>query len=80
MACAALAAPCHRSYAIQAQSPEELYARKETWQQTMLAWHKNIASLLIELGAQKHLSRQFEKDFPIEWDWIDQDCGADIYK
>jgi len=46
----------------------------------MLAWRKKIGNRLIEPGTQKHLSRQIEKDFPIEWDWIDQDCGADVYK
>jgi len=80
IACAALAALCRRSYANQAQSTERLYARKQTWQQTMLAWRKKIGNRLIEPGIQKHLSRQIEKDFPIESDWIDQDCRADVYK
>ena len=46
----------------------------------MLAWRKKIGNRLIEPRTQKHLSRQIEKDFPIEWDWIDQDCGEDVYK
>ena len=46
----------------------------------MLAWRKMIGNRLIEPGTQKHLSRQIEKDFPIESDWIDQDCGEDVYK
>jgi len=78
--CTILAALCHRSYANRAQSLENLYAKKSTWQQTMLVWRHKIGEQLIEPKTQKHLAKRIVKDFPIEWDWVEQDCGADFYK
>jgi hypothetical protein len=46
----------------------------------MLAWRSRIDGQLIESKAQRHLSRRVLRDFPIEWDWVEQDCGADFYK
>ncbi|MEA3224809.1 MAG: hypothetical protein U9Q07_02580 [Planctomycetota bacterium] len=77
---AAITAPCCPSYANQAESIDELYVKNDTWQKTMLAWRRKISKQLIEPKTQKHLSKQIMKDFPVEWDWVEQDCGADFFK
>jgi len=72
----AICRPCH---ADQARDIERLYARRDTWQETMLAWRGRIANQPIEAKAHKHLSMRVTKDFPAQWDWVEQDCGADFF-
>ena len=68
--CGTIAAPC---------CADRLYAKKDTWQETMLALRGKIDKQHIEPKTQKHLSEQIVKDFPVEWDWVEQDCGADFH-
>ena len=46
----------------------------------MLAWRSRIGKQPIEAKAHKHLSTRVTKDFPVQWDWIEQDCGVDFFK
>lgn len=68
------------SSADQAQELEKLYVRLPTWRETMLAWRGRIANRPIEPEACKSLSMRVWKDFPVQWDWVEQDCGADFFK
>ncbi|TET96051.1 MAG: hypothetical protein E3J26_01805, partial [Candidatus Zixiibacteriota bacterium] len=61
-----------------------LYAKKDTWQQTVLAsrqkFRKLQASQKEKDKIQKQLWKQIEKDFPVEWDWVSQDYGMDFHE
>ena len=60
------------------------YVNKDTWQQTMLAsrraLRKNEAPQQAKNEMQKGLWRHVEKDFPVQWDWINQDYGMDFHR
>ena len=76
---ATLAVFCSPCDADQAKDVENLYVRKDTWQQTMLAWRSRIGNQPIEARAHKYLGMRVMKDFPVQWDWVEQDCGADFF-
>jgi hypothetical protein len=79
-ACATLAALCHPLYAGKAQSIEKRSNKKDTWQQAMLTSRERLGKSQGKSDIQKGIYRQIESNFPIEWDWMSQDCGADVYK
>ncbi|MHC4913356.1 MAG: HzsA-related protein [Planctomycetota bacterium] len=54
-----------------------LYAKKDTWQQTML---ESRRALKKSDAPQKELWKRVEKDFPIQCDWAYQDYGMDFYR
>ena len=54
-----------------------LYAKKETWQQTML---ESRRALKKSEAPQKELWKRVEKDFPIQCDWAYQDYGMDFHR
>lgn len=84
IACAVFAALCHPSGAEETEKFEMLYAKKDTWQQTVLAsrqrFRKLQASQKEKDKIQKQLWKQIEKDFPVEWDWVSQDYGMDFHE
>ncbi|MHC4120969.1 MAG: HzsA-related protein [Planctomycetota bacterium] len=59
---------------------DELYAKKDTWQETMFALRGRINGQRIEAGTRKLLSEQIARDFPVEWDWVEQDCQGGFDK
>ncbi|MHC4330727.1 MAG: TolB family protein [Planctomycetota bacterium] len=79
-ACAMLAALCHPLYAGKTQSIEKRSNKKDTWQQAMLTSRERFAESRDKSDIQKRIYRQIESDFAVEWDWMSQDCGADVYK
>jgi hypothetical protein len=46
----------------------------------MLAWRSRIGKQAIEARAHKGLSLKVTKDFPLQWDWVEQDCGAKFFE
>ncbi|MBW7991786.1 MAG: hypothetical protein FVQ84_17460 [Planctomycetes bacterium] len=84
IACMAFANLCHSANANEIKQINMLYAKKETWQQTVLAVRQNCKKLQATQkekdNLQKQLWRQIEKDFPVEWDWASQDYGIDFHK
>ena len=83
-ACMAFANLCHLANANEIKQLNMLYAKKDTWQQTILASRQKCKKLHISQkekdNLQKQLWRQIEKDFPVEWDWASQDYGIDFHK
>ena len=77
---ATLAIHCSPCNADQAKDLEKLYVRHNTWRQTMLAWRRRIGKQLIEAKAQKPLNVKIAKDFPVQWDWVEQDCGVEFFE
>lgn len=82
--CVVFAGLCHPSGAEETEKFEMLYAKKDTWQQTVLAsrqkFRKLQASQKEKDKIQKQLWKQIEKDFPVEWDWVSQDYGMDFHE
>ena len=82
--CVVFAGLCHPSGAEETEKLEMLYAKKDTWQQTVLAsrqkFRKLQASQKKKDKIQKQLWKQIEKDFPVEWDWVSQDYGMDFHE
>lgn len=82
--CVVFAGLCHPSGAEETEKFEMLYAKKDTWQQTVLAsrqkFRKLQASQKKKDKIQKQLWKQIEKDFPVEWDWVSQDYGMDFHE
>ena len=79
-ACATFAVLCRPCRADQTKDLEKLYARHGTWTQTMFAWRSRIGKQPIEAKAHKPLSIKIAKDFPVQWDWVEQDCGVDFFE
>src|SRR5512133_3083743 len=63
-------------------SSAELYVKRENWVNTMIAAREALrGSSLAELEQQKagdQIWFRIKEDFPIEWDWVLQDGGADF--
>ncbi|UCF17444.1 MAG: hypothetical protein JSW59_08265, partial [Phycisphaerales bacterium] len=76
----AVAAICRPCYADQASDIESLYVRQDTLQETLHAWRGRIGKQTIEVKAHRRLSMRILRDFPIQWEWIEQDCGADFFQ
>ncbi|MHC4694435.1 MAG: TolB family protein, partial [Planctomycetota bacterium] len=54
-----------------------MYAKKDTWQQTMLVSRRVLEKTG---GPQKELWKRIEEDFPIQCDWVYQDYGLDFQR
>lgn len=54
-----------------------LYVKKDTWQQTILASRRVLKKAETP---QKELWKRIEKDFPIQCDWVYQDYGMDFHR
>jgi hypothetical protein len=54
-----------------------LYVKKDTWQQTILASRRVLKKAETP---QKELWKRIEEDFPIQCDWVYQDCGMDFHR
>jgi len=76
----AIACFCPATHADQARDIEQLYVRQSSWQDTMLAWRVRIGNQPIEANTHRRLSLRVLKDFPMQWDWIEQDCGAVFFE
>jgi len=84
IACMAFANVCYSANANEIKHLNMLYAKKDTWQKTILASRQKCKKLQVpqkeKKKLQKQLWRQIEKDFPVEWDWTIQDYGIGFYK
>ncbi|MGB2809804.1 MAG: hypothetical protein WBC22_18845 [Sedimentisphaerales bacterium] len=54
-----------------------LYVKKDTWQQTILASRRVLKKTETP---QKKLWKRVEEDFPIQCDWVNQDYGMDFHR
>ena len=84
IACMAFANVCYSANANEIKHLNMLYAKKDTWQKTILASRQKCKILQVPQKEKKKLQqqlwRQIEKDFPVEWDWTIQDYGIGFYK
>ncbi|MBI2949569.1 MAG: hypothetical protein HYY23_18185 [Verrucomicrobia bacterium] len=78
----ALIWPIHASAAAEATSPTGLYAKRDTWSETLLATRQNVLRGQSEKPnpvASKELTviwKRFSVDFPAQARWLTRDAGA----
>src|SRR5512133_3501387 len=65
-----------------AARPDELYVKRENWVNTMIAARQALRGSPIAGPERQEAGNQvwfrIKEDFPIEWDWVLQDGGADF--
>jgi len=76
--CAAVAGFCRASDTDRTKRLEMLYAKMDTWQETMLVCRQKLRMLRQKPDVRRQTCRQIERDFPVQWDWVSQDYGMDF--